>query len=78
MTITDSDKANGRVLYFKDDGFKSYFDTRKSVSKTEVAIRKAELNKFIKASCEAQEPGFIDESFLLKTFDVSLKICCNI
>lgn len=66
--------AHGRGFYFTDDaeyadGFKKdggqllkgYLDIRKPASETEVTIRKAELVKLIKATCEAQAQEFIDE-----------------
>jgi hypothetical protein len=66
--------AHGRGFYFTDDaeyadGFKKdggqllkgYLDIRKPASETKVTIRKAELVKLIKATCEAQAQEFIDE-----------------
>ena len=66
--------AHGRGFYFTDDaeyadGFKKeggqllkgYLDIRKPASETEITIRKNELVKLIKATCEAQAQEFIDE-----------------
>lgn len=66
--------AHGRGFYFTDDaeyadGFKKdggqllkgYLDIRKPASETKVTIRKSELVKLIKATCEAQAQEFMDE-----------------
>ena len=56
----NAEYANG----FKKDGgqlLKGYLDIRKPASETEVTIKKSELVKLIKATCEAQAQEFIDE-----------------